>query len=223
MTLPEYTTPGLHNFLVERVLPQLHLPGRKVCDLGAGSGALGMRLLNQGYEVTGVDMKVPQAPPFPFLFLDLNEPGFSRHLGKGKWDLVLAVEVMEHLVSPLSFLKEVRELLRKKGMAVMTTPNLGNLPARLQFLRTGALRYFDSRGDPTHISPVFLPLFKEKLLPGSGLAIVKRFVYPPRGYVAMRPWLRPVFTLLSSLLGGGELHGDNLILVLQRVEDLSSP
>jgi ubiquinone/menaquinone biosynthesis C-methylase UbiE len=38
-------------------------------------------------------------------------------------DIILCIEVLEHLVNPLNSLKEIRRVLRLKGKFILTTPN----------------------------------------------------------------------------------------------------
>lgn len=45
----ERTVPGLHDFLVREVIPSYLQPGARVLDLGAGSGALAVRLPRAGF------------------------------------------------------------------------------------------------------------------------------------------------------------------------------
>lgn len=212
--LPEYTVPGLHDYLFHTVLPELKISPGLALDLGAGSGALGLRLRERGFNVLGVDQRTPPSPPIPWVELDLNTPGFDHTLGKNEYDLITAVEVIEHLENPYAFLRGIRSLLKPSGIALLTTPNLGNLPSRIQFLLKGTLRYFDARGEPTHISPLFTPILLEKILPSVGLRRVHWWVYPPRGFLAARPILRPIYRTLAAALGGGILLGDTLIVAL---------
>jgi SAM-dependent methyltransferase len=113
-------------------------PGRAL-DLGAGQGALSQALRDRGFDVTAADVNTAQfrASGVPCLKLDLNRPLPFPDEG---FDLVMAVEVLEHLESPRAFLREIFRLVRPGGLAVITTPNITSLPSRLLFLATG---FFD--------------------------------------------------------------------------------
>ncbi len=210
MELEERTIGGLHDFLLE------WLPERSVreespqtVDLGGGSGALGLRLRDRGYRVTIVDLAAERfGADLPFVHLDLNTPDLAERLGAGSFDLVSAVEVIEHLESPIGFLRNVGALLKPAGRAVLTTPNVDSAPSRVKFLLTGKLRMMDERSDPTHISPVFADLFVRQWLPRAGLRVVAHAVYPPGGHRVTRPAFRPFFTALTRLLRGDALSGD---------------
>jgi SAM-dependent methyltransferase len=79
--------------------------------------------------------------------------------GIGKYDLISAIETIEHLENPSQFLRECGALLEPGGLLIITSPNLSSPPARLKFLTHSALRSFDDHGDPTHITPIFPELF----------------------------------------------------------------
>lgn len=151
----------------------------------------------------------------PFVALDLNDPEFPSRLGKGTFDLVTAVEVIEHLENPIGFLRGIRRLLKPEGVAVVTTPNVDNAPARVKFLLTGKLRMMDEKGDQSHISPIFWDLFTRQYLPRSGLTLVEHHLYPPKGYKVTRPRYAWAFRILASVLPGDALLGDNHIFVLR--------
>ena len=216
MNLEERTVEGLHDFVVEHVLPRFVRRGEQAIDLGAGSGALAVRLRALGWDVRAADLDAQgYKADVPFVRLDLNQPDFASQLGEGSFGLVTAIEVIEHVESPIGFLRNVRRLLKPDGIAVLTTPNVDNAPARVKFLVTGRLRMMDERGDPTHISPIFWDLLIRQYLPRAELKLVERQLYPPQGYKVTRPAYAWAFRILARLLPGDALWGDNQVLVLQ--------
>jgi SAM-dependent methyltransferase len=137
-------------------------PGRAL-DLGAGQGALSEALKLRGFEVTAADINTAQfrASGVTCAKLDLNRPLPFPDEG---FDLVLAVEILEHLESPRAFLREIFRVLRPGGLAVVSTPNITSLPSRVLFLATGCFDLFvptkrrledplDAEADG-HISPL---------------------------------------------------------------------
>ncbi len=80
------TLAGLHDFVVERVLCRLACPGERAVDLGAGSGALAVRLRELGWDVRAVEINAHgYEADVPLVQLDLNRPDFAavgRHAQK---------------------------------------------------------------------------------------------------------------------------------------------
>jgi len=178
--LEERTIRGLHDFLISQILPEYATGRRRALDLGAGSGALAIRLREVGFDVLAVDIDADGfRAAVPFVRLDLNDTGFARSLRTGGgFDLITAVEVIEHLESPVGFLRNVRSLLNPGGAAVVTTPNVDNLPARAKFLIRGRLRGLDEQGEKTHITPVFWDLLTRQWLPRVGLNLAAHHRFP---------------------------------------------
>ena len=213
--LAQRTVGGLH----EALLP--HLAGlpkeAAILDLGCGSGAWLARLAPAGYiNITGVDQAPPPAsafkwPPPRLLQADLDRHGALAAL-HGTWDVVTAIEVIEHMTNQGQFWDLVAALLKPGGCALVTTPNVHSLPARLRWLFSGSLRQFDDHGDPTHVTPVFLPLLP-RLLEPRGLAVEAAWPHPAAGYLAMRPALNVLF----RMLGFADAHpGDTLCLRIRK-------
>ncbi len=67
----------------------------------------------------------------PDIECNINE-GFP--LEDDSIDLVLAGEIIEHLVAPIRFVRECNRVLKKGGMVVISTPNIASLKNRIKLL-----------------------------------------------------------------------------------------
>jgi SAM-dependent methyltransferase len=211
------TPPGLHDFGIERVIPRFAKPGTAASDLGAGSGALAARLRASGWNVRAADINADGfKADVPFLQIDMNDREFATQLGEACFGLVSAVEVLEHMESPISFLRNIGRLLKPEGVAVLTTPNVDSTPARVKFLYTGKVRMMDEVGEPTHISPIFWDLFMRQYLPRAGLKLFDHLLFPARGYQLTRRRFHWALHGLAWFLRGNSLEGDNHVFVLGR-------
>jgi SAM-dependent methyltransferase len=146
--------------------------------------------------------------------VDFNEQDFASTLDPGTFGLVTSVEVIEHVESPIGFLRNVRRLLKPGGVAVLTTPNVDSTPARVKFLLRGTIRMMDAQSEKTHITPIFWDLFTRQYMPRAGLQLLEHRLYPDRGYQMTRPGLAGPMRLLSLCLRGDCLQGDNHIIIL---------
>jgi len=213
--LPARTVPGLHDEVLHVFRRHMPPPAR-VVDLGAGSGAWAARLVSEGYSLTAVerDAAFYRFEGAPLVVANLNEP-FSARL-QGPFEALTAIEVIEHLENPRAFLRECHKLLQPQGLMVLTTPNIENVPARLQFLVTGNLRMFgrDARfNDPTHITPIHTFML-ERMLRDTGFLLVTHTFNQPVPSVT-RPLNRFLTRLVAPLLRGLK-GGDCHIFVLRK-------
>ena len=211
------TNNGLHDFVADRVLPRYAKKGIRAADLGTGPGGMALRLQSLGCEVLGVDRDARGFEAgVPHIALDFNQPDFAAQLGVGSFDLVTAIEVIEHVENPISFFRNVGRMLSTRGVAVLTTPNVDSLAARAKFMFQGKIRTMDEYGDPTHISPIFLDLLHRQYLPLAGVRLRERLVFPSNGYQLSRKSIALGLRMVSVIFPGRTKHGDNNIFVLER-------
>ncbi len=174
------------------------------------------RLQSLGCNVLAVDRDSSDFEAgVPHVSLDFDQPDFASQLGTRSFGLVTAIEVIEHVESPIGFLRNVGRLLAPGGVAVLTTPNVDSLPARAKFLLSGKIRTMDEHGEPTHISPIFFDLFQRQFLLRAGLRLSEHFVFPPNGYQLTRKPIAWTLRLVSLAFSGAALLGDNHVLVLE--------
>lgn len=206
--------PGTHEQVVE-IAQRYAAPAARVLDLGAGSGALAERLQAAGFQVTAADLESYFELPSEFVQLNFDDPQFDRNLTE-RFDVITSVEVIEHLENPAGFLRSVRRLLKENGVAILTTPNVENVPARLKFLRSGDVRAMDKNA-PEHITPIHLDLFVRQILPRTELKLVEHFTHPKGDFpLTGRRFLVPFLRALVPFMKGSALTGDCHFFVLQR-------
>lgn len=194
----EWTIVGLHEALAQQ-LPQMPR-GAAVLDLGCGTGAWLQRLATLGYsDLWGLDRAFVDVGKGRVRWiqadLDLDDWG----LGDKRFDLVSAIEVIEHLENPGRFLDKVAQRLASGGYFLVTTPNIESIRARLRFFLTGRLPHFDQKAEPTHVHPWTLEGLR-RMASRHGMTIVRAWGYPQRGSLAFRKTTVLAAAALSAFL-----------------------
>jgi len=126
----------------------------------------------EGYCVHRCDIKLPENPEARsnFKFADLN---YRWPYDDETFDVVRAVEIVEHLENPWHLFREAKRVLKHGGVLVFSTPNLESPANRKLFYEKGELHWFASwnpRGKPHHITPLFMWQIEE-ICKELGLAI----------------------------------------------------
>jgi len=151
---------------------------RRVLDLGCASGALGAAIRQrQGAEVVGIEIDPDYARDAErrldrVICADVGT-ALAAGAGLGRFDCVIAADVLEHLVDPWRTLRDAVALLEPGGSAVVSLPNVRYLLTFWRLLRGGRWPR-DPAGpfDATHLR-WFTPLDMRELLEQAGLTVVR--------------------------------------------------
>lgn len=111
--------------------------GARVLDVGCGPGAFAGELAAKGCAVTGVDQYPPEDPGAFEEFLLWNEGGPFPDLDLSAYDVVLLLDVVEHLRRPEALLDHLRRAARdprRRPTFIVTSGNVAFVVVRLQAL-----------------------------------------------------------------------------------------
>ena len=103
------------------------LEGKTALDVGCGAGLLTEPLARLGATVTGIDAAAELVEVArehaAAQGLEIDYRGGDVQGLDGKFDLVTAMEVIEHVADPAAFLKALAARLAPGGLLVLSTPN----------------------------------------------------------------------------------------------------
>lgn len=136
----------------------LRLVGRdlRVLELGCATGAMTQALVEQGCRVTGVESEeiaacFAVAHAERLVVGDLDAMDLVSELGRERFDVVVAADVLEHLRDPERALSQAVALLQPGGRVVASVPNVAHGAVRLALL-SGRFRYQENGlVDRTHL------------------------------------------------------------------------
>jgi 2-polyprenyl-6-hydroxyphenyl methylase/3-demethylubiquinone-9 3-methyltransferase len=120
----------------------------RIFELGCGNGAVASELSEHGFDVTAVDVSrsglLQASKAYPVPKFELASAYDDLPSKFGRFDVVLSLEVVEHLYAPRQWAKNLHALLVPGGLAIVSAPYHGYL----KNLAIAVLGRFDSHLDP---------------------------------------------------------------------------
>ena len=108
-----------------------------------------LELKGYGYEVYGIDLdpeavKIAKRRGLKVENLSIEDISLDNK----RFDLIIAIALLEHLTEPLAFLQRVGSLLKETGKVILQYPNRDSLNARVSRLSKHS---WDMYGEPGHV------------------------------------------------------------------------
>jgi len=110
-------------YLVEKICKTLNNPNPRILDVGCGTGA-NLKMLAAHGRAEGVDISSQAVDFCRERGLDSVRLGAAEQLPyeNGSFDLVTALDVVEHLDDDVAGLREMRRVLRRDGRVLLFVP-----------------------------------------------------------------------------------------------------
>jgi 2-polyprenyl-3-methyl-5-hydroxy-6-metoxy-1,4-benzoquinol methylase len=153
-------------------------PGSRVLDLGAADGSVARRLKERGCTVWAVEFDFAAAEAARqvcdrVIAGDLDGDDVWQALRGETFDVVLALDVLEHLRAPETALRRAAQHVADDGVVIISLPNITHGAIRLSLLE-GRFRYQETGPlDSTHLR-FFDRAGAEQLVHDAGLVIGER-------------------------------------------------
>jgi 2-polyprenyl-3-methyl-5-hydroxy-6-metoxy-1,4-benzoquinol methylase len=161
------------------IKPLLPATASRILDIGAGAGGTlnWLKTIYPGAHTTGVELNAE-------LKEELEQNADVTIIGSidecmpqlGKFDLILLLDVLEHLPDPAHTLRQVGQLLQTGGRVIVSVPNIAHLSVTVPLLLRRRFEYRDAGiMDRTHLR-FFVEDTAVRLLTNANLVVTKGLV-----------------------------------------------
>lgn len=142
-----------------QIISSLNLNQPVIIEVGCGMGELASIIKNSNLSVgkyIGLDGNLERANTTAEQGFDVRIANFEEEIPiEAQFaDLVVSLEVIEHIADAENFLKEIHKVLKPGGKLVISTPNIGFIVHRLNFLLSAEI----------HQEGIHLRFFNRKML-----------------------------------------------------------
>lgn len=193
---------------------------KKVLDVGCADGSFASKLKKEyGFDIYGLDISKNAVKLAVKNGINAKVHNSEKEFPfpNNHFDLIFTCEVIEHIYDTDFFISELKRVLGKNGILIITTPNLASLNNRVRLV-FGKYPLFVPEfkvGGAGHVRAYTIPVLKNQLRQ-HGLKIIKytspNFIFP------MTSSLIPYFLKRIAIKLGDYLPklGSHIIIIAQK-------
>jgi 2-polyprenyl-3-methyl-5-hydroxy-6-metoxy-1,4-benzoquinol methylase len=134
-------------------------PSQKILEIGAARGdtLVAIKQNKLASEVIGIDLfSIPNSNQKNVLidkFIVANLENDQLDLSSNHFDVIIAGDVLEHLVDPWKVIEKITPFLKKGGLFIISVPNLREIVTISKIFFGGSFKYDPEGGimDKTHL------------------------------------------------------------------------
>jgi len=116
-----------HDYLFPTVLSLLPKEPCSVFEVGTGDGLFLKECARRGYYIEGLEIE-PESINASSLYANCHARSILEDVSDlGRFDVVVSMEVVEHVPYPHKMAANIKSLLKPSGIAIITTPYHGYL------------------------------------------------------------------------------------------------
>ena len=178
--------------------------GERILEVGCSNGALTEHLRAKGCSVVGIEVRADaaeKARAFCEEVLVGDVERMSLPWPTGSFDVILLLDVLEHLVDPIGVIRRLVPFLRPDGRILVALPNVAHWSVRFRLFR-GHFDYTDSGIlDRTHLHLYTIRTGRE-LLAHAGLVVLDQDIVPDVPLLRYKRRLEKANYKLARILPG---------------------
>lgn len=191
-----------HYWALRRLSGQVS--AKRVLDIGAGGGGIGRAILpERPAQLVAVEIDPRAQTALRQTYGEVHD-SIEPLVGR-QFDVIILLDVLEHMSDPFGFLRQVEGLLAPGGRIAISVPNVAHWSVRFSLFFCGRFEY-RSRGilDRTHLQFFSRRRFRELCtsLPSCTIESLNASIEPVELVLPSWAVRNPLFGLLSRIRAG---------------------